>query len=154
MAHFPRGRRLVHQQRRLPVPQQGKPPAPNPFSFWFQIPVRFGSASRMRRDRWAAPPGCRPLHITPPHQVRVRGKFHNSGNYRLNRCSCLRLANVAPTLRSSGNFFMASDSLISPGFADWNSVVVKYCDGSSFTSNNASITTVNATRLFHQGATM
>jgi hypothetical protein len=112
----------------------------------------------VHRDRWAAQPDCRSLHITPPHQVRVRGKFRSSGDHRLSRRSCLRLAkkkkkNAAPTPRP-GNFFMASDSLISPGFADWNSVVVKYCDGSSFTSNNASVTTVNGTRLFHQGATM
>jgi hypothetical protein len=49
---------------------------------------------------------------------------------------------------------MASDPLISPGFSDWNSVVIKYCDGSSFTSANSSITTVNNTRIHYNGATM
>jgi len=46
---------------------------------------------------------------------------------------------------------MASDPLVTPGFSDRNSVVIKYCDSSSA---NASVTMVNNTRIHYQGAAM
>ena len=46
---------------------------------------------------------------------------------------------------------MSSDPSISPGFSDWNAVFLKYCDGSSWTSRNASATVVNGTRIFYNG---
>lgn len=49
---------------------------------------------------------------------------------------------------------MSSDSFISPGFSDWNSVFIKYCDGSSFTSARATATAFNSTTLHHNGALM
>lgn len=47
---------------------------------------------------------------------------------------------------------MASDASISPGFSDWNSVFVRYCDGSSFTGDNATALKVNGTRIHYRGA--
>lgn len=55
---------------------------------------------------------------------------------------------------ATGSFFMASDALISPGFSDWNSVFVKYCDGSSFTGDNSTASIVNGTRIHYRGAAM
>lgn len=49
---------------------------------------------------------------------------------------------------------MASDELSSPGFSDWNSVFIKYCDASSFTGANSSVILVNTTRIYYQGAFM
>jgi hypothetical protein len=49
---------------------------------------------------------------------------------------------------------MASDAFMSPGFSDWNSVFVKYCDGSSFTSHNAAAVNVNGSWIHYNGAAM
>lgn len=49
---------------------------------------------------------------------------------------------------------MASDPRTSPGFSDWNSVFIKYCDGGSFTGANSSITIVNGTQIFYRGSSM
>ena len=54
----------------------------------------------------------------------------------------------------AGRCFMSTDALLSPGFSDWNSVFVKYCDGSSFTGANATAAIVNGTRIYYRGATM
>ncbi len=59
-----------------------------------------------------------------------------------------------PHLDLAARFFMSTDALLSPGFSDWNSVFVKYCDGSSFTGANETATIVSGTRIFYRGATM
>ena len=49
---------------------------------------------------------------------------------------------------------MASDAVMSPGFSDWNSVFVKYCDGSSFTGHSATAINVNGSLIHYSGAIM
>ena len=47
---------------------------------------------------------------------------------------------------------MSRDATLNPQMHNWNHVWIKYCDGNSFTGDNASTTTVNGTTLYWRGS--
>lgn len=59
-------------------------------------------------------------------------------------------ASYAPSAGLGGGYF-SQDPAVNPMMANWNSVYLKYCDGSSFSSFNASVTEHGGAQLHFRG---
>jgi hypothetical protein len=58
--------------------------------------------------------------------------------------------NIANTTNSP-NGFMSNDTKSNPYFANWNTVFIPYCDGSSYTANNEKIINYNGSNIYLRG---
>jgi len=56
-----------------------------------------------------------------------------------------------PTMSSAGGGYFSTDPKINPLMYNWNHVLLRYCDGGSFSGNNASSTQYGSQTLYFRG---